>query len=72
MSKEKVRSAEPCGAAVNDPLTLAILAASWWWSGWVSLLWPSAMRRHIVCENGHCQLILPDPIEDDGEHALFA
>jgi len=54
-------------------LFLPLMAASWWCNAWLDLLWPHASPcRDPHCTDEHCQLHVPDPIEEDGEHGLFA
>jgi hypothetical protein len=50
-----------------------ILATSWW-NNAVGALWSCspAVQHHEAFQEGHRQLVVPEPIEEDGEHALFA
>jgi hypothetical protein len=46
-----------------------ILATSWW-NRAVGALWPCspAVHDHEAFHEGHRQLVVPEPIEEDGEH----
>lgn len=50
------------------PLTLY---TSWWNAG-VEALWPHAHPHHRAHHDEHDQLVVPERIENEGEHALFA
>ncbi|EXS68969.1 hypothetical protein BF95_21580 [Sphingobium sp. Ant17] len=51
------------------PLTLY---TSWWNAG-VETLWPHMPHpHHRAHHDEHDQLVVPEPIEAEGEHALFA
>lgn len=45
-----------------------------WWRQLAQMMMPilPAHHRHIALHEAHEQLVVPDPIEKDGEHALFA
>jgi hypothetical protein len=43
-----------------------------WWNAGVEGLWPRTHSHHPVHHDEHDQLVVPEPIEADGEHALFA
>jgi len=60
------------GGYWEDPLTFFLILSGWWWTGWMGLLWPHAAPHHLGSGDGHCQLPVPEPIEADGEHGLFA
>lgn len=43
------------------------------WNGMVQAWWPENPLRHLsIHHNPHHQLIVPEPIESDGERALVA
>ncbi|EQB10838.1 MULTISPECIES: hypothetical protein [Sphingobium] len=51
------------------PLTYYTL----WWNACVDNFWPHMPQlHHRVYHEEHDQLVVPDPIEETGEHALFA
>jgi len=50
------------------PLTLY---TSWWNAG-VEALWPQTHPQPPMHHDEHVQLVVPEPIESDGERALFA
>jgi hypothetical protein len=56
----------------DDPFSLLLVFSSWWWGGWTSLLWPAACGASHACSDAHAQLVVPDPIAEEGDHALFA
>jgi hypothetical protein len=57
-----------CGEAAWDmPL---LMASSWWGAMASALRHPFGMSHLYGCKDH--QLVVPDPIEDEGEHALFA
>jgi hypothetical protein len=56
---------------VADCSRLAMMSAGAFWLAWLGLLWPHAAAHHLSTHGGG-ELIVPEPIEDDGEHALFA
>lgn len=65
-SDATLRAMTACGAACWQlPL---ILFTSWWNAATAGVAWPHPRSHH---PDGH-QLIVPDPIEVEGEHALFA
>ncbi len=68
---QTTRPAAP--AAIADMYRLALLPVCLCWSGWMELLWPchSPEPHHLGAGAGQ-QLVVPEPIEDTGEHALFA
>lgn len=44
-----------------------------WWNQMVEAFWPcSPPCHHAVHHEEHEQLVVPEPIEMEGEHALFA
>jgi len=44
-----------------------------WWNAVMEALWPHMPHPHHPAHHDeHDQLVVPDPIEADGEHALFA
>lgn len=44
-----------------------------WWNGMVSAWWPEHPAHHVPAHHDpHHQLVVPDPIEADGERALVA
>lgn len=50
-----------------------IIAATAWWNAMIDLCWPRPpVGHHQPCHDEHDQLVVPDPIEAEGEHALFA
>lgn len=52
---------------------MPIIAATAWWDAMIDLCWPRAPAgHHESCHEEHDQLVVPDPIEEEGEHALFA
>jgi hypothetical protein len=58
---------------MDDYWRLALVPAGLWWSTWLGLLGPChPMVRHDDAPRNEGQLIVPEPIEVDGEHALFA
>lgn len=57
---------------VDVPWSILLLMSDLWWSGCKSLLWPHSPARHLPGKECHCQLIVSDPIEAQGEHGLFA
>lgn len=53
----------------DAPLTYYAL----WWNACVDSFWPHMPRfHHRLYHEEHDQLVVPDPIEETGEHALFA
>ncbi len=62
-------------AMLGLPRFSLALAASWWEMG---LAWSDALhaplRHHfrLHAADDHAQLVVPEPIEETGEHALFA
>lgn len=51
------------------PLTFHTL----WWNAGVDSFWPHMPRLHHASHHQeHDQLVVPEPIEETGEHALFA
>ena len=62
----------PAATAMAEFWTLALLPANLWWVTWCKLLGPChpPIPHDDAAEEG--QLVVPEPIEDDGEHALFA
>jgi len=68
------RQAVPQAAeAMTEFWTLALLPASLWWSTWCKLLGPCHPPvPHDDAAEEEGQLVVPEPIEADGEHALFA
>jgi len=60
-------------AVMEDYWRLALLPVGLWWSAWSQLLGPChpPVQHHPAPED-EGQLIVPEPIEADGEHALFA
>jgi len=60
-------------AAMTELWTLAMLPETLWWVTWCTLLGPRhPLVRHAEATEEDDQLIVPEPIEADGEHALFA
>lgn len=52
---------------------LPVIAGTAWWNAMVDLCWPRPPAgHHGACHEAHDQLVVPDPIEAEGEHALFA
>lgn len=60
------------GVIADSPLSLLVVFSTWWWSGWVNLFWPAASACGHDCHDPHAQLVVPDPIGNEGDHALFA
>jgi hypothetical protein len=67
-----------------DPVLPSAIALEWlrlcqtplmlctaWWNAALQIPWPSRSHAHISVDP-HAQLIVPEPIEKDGEHALVA
>ena len=42
-----------------------------WWNAAMAMAWPPRDGKHVAADP-HAQLVVPDPIEKDGEHALVA
>ncbi len=71
----------PCSPAGSDEgLASAMMApvsfnlAIWdYWTGFSELWWKNVFASRYHHEHpDHCQLEVPDPIEEEGEHDLFA
>jgi hypothetical protein len=60
------------GVIADNPLSLFVALSTWWWGGWTTLLWPAAFACGHGCADPHAQLVVPDPIGKEGDHALFA
>ncbi len=56
----------------DSPLSLLVVLSTWWWGGWANLLWPAAFVCGHACPDPHAQLVVPDPIGNEGDHTLFA
>lgn len=59
---------------------MPLMFYTWWWNEALKMFWPAeAMIRnkptvhdHPHHADKHDQLVVPEPIEEEGEHALFA
>lgn len=52
---------------------MPIIVGTAWWNAMVDLCWPRPPAgHHETCHEAHDQFVVPDPIEAEGEHALFA
>lgn len=60
------------GAAFTDLWTLPLTLWAGWMQQWFHLAGAGARPHPPVADDDPDQLHVPDPIEDDGEHALFA
>ncbi len=51
-----------------------VLGAAWWNKTVAEICWPHdpTCRRPDCKHEDHNELVVPDPIEAEGEHALFA
>ncbi len=56
----------------DDPCSLLLILSGWCWSGWMPLLWPHDQPHGYTHADDHGQLVVPEPIEEQGEHGLFA
>ena len=48
----------------------AILFTTWWNA--MAAAWLPATVSHVHGHSAHDQLVVPEPLEETGEHALFA
>lgn len=67
----------PLGVATAQAMEafrrLVLMPANLCWSAWMDAVQPPhAAQSHHTSEGQHGQLIVPEPIEADGERALFA
>lgn len=54
---------------------IPFMAGAFWWNQMMSLCWPHlphAHHLHAAHHDPHEQLVVPEPIEDNGERNLFA
>ena len=73
MNQETTGNPGP-GATIVELWSLPMTIWTGWLTQWLSLLTPaaSACAHTPVPDDDPDELHVPDPIEDDGEHALFA
>lgn len=43
-----------------------------WWDAMAAAAWLPRPATHVDCHAAHDQLIVPEPLEETGEHTLFA
>ena len=53
---------------------IPLMFYTWWWNEAVKMFWPHTpmMHHHASHTDEHDQLVVPEPIEEEGEHGLFA
>ena len=77
MSAAKQRTADQAPPVVVEDLMLMsqmplILFCDWWSTALQSFCHDCGPARPPGSEKDEGQLVVPDPIEEEGEHALFA
>lgn len=67
-------NADPAAAmlAVQQMWELPLMLYMSWWNAGLEAMCAHMPPHHCVHHDEHAQLVVPEPIEADGEHALFA